>query len=104
MAKKLISFDDTKPGLGLPDVVEGKLNGPFSRIDVAPTGTLEGDKTAVIAAALAAKNAGRLEVTMAPGLYRLDGVTVADVHGRYLVGDGVTFTPGSFVYPFRTGE
>lgn len=104
MAKKLISFDDAKPGLGLPDVVEGNLNRTFSRIDVAPTGTLEGDKAAVIAAALAAKNAGRLEVTMAPGLYRLDGVTVADVHGRYLVGDGVEFTPGSFVYPFRTGE
>ena len=40
MAKKLISYDDEKPGLGLPDVVEGKLNDAFSRIGVAPTGTL----------------------------------------------------------------
>lgn len=26
------------------------------------------------------------------------------MHGRYLVGDGVTFSPGSFVYPFNTAE
>lgn len=30
MAKKLISYDDTKPGLGLPDAVEGKLESTFA--------------------------------------------------------------------------
>ena len=72
--------------------------------DVSPTGTLEGDKVAVIAAAQEAKDEGRTEVYMAPGHYRLDGVNVDDIYDRYLVGDGVTFTPASHVYPFRIGE
>lgn len=104
MTKKLISYDDTKPGLGLPDVVEEKLHDAFARIDVSPTGTLAGDRAAVIAAAQAAKDAGLMEVMMAPGHYLLDEVNVDDIHGRYLVGSGVTFSPNSHVYPFRPGE
>lgn len=38
MAKKLISFDDTKPGLGLPEVVEERLNEKFSTKGDIPIG------------------------------------------------------------------
>lgn len=38
MVKKLISHDDEKPGLGLPDVVEVKLDEKYS-LDNAPTAT-----------------------------------------------------------------
>ena len=94
----LVAQSDTLTSAAVGTVVRSVV------YDVAPTGNLEGDKSAVIAAALAAKNAGRMEVKMAPGHYRLDGVTVDDIHDRYLVGDGVTFTPESHVYPFRIGE
>ena len=32
MAKKLISYDDEAGGLGLPDVVEGRLGGAFALV------------------------------------------------------------------------
>ena len=33
MTKKLISFDDEKPGLGLPDAVTERLDGRYSQVD-----------------------------------------------------------------------
>lgn len=104
MAKKLISYDDTKPGLGLPDAVAGKLDNRFDRVDVAPTGTLEGDKAAVIAAAQQAAAVGRKTVRLAPGHYLLDGLTPGDIEDRYLVGDGATVSPTSWVYPFASAD
>lgn len=72
--------------------------------DVSPTGTLEGDKTAVIAAALAAKERGDEIVRLADGHYHLDRVTPTDIHDRYLVGENATVSPESWVFPFKPHE
>lgn len=71
---------------------------------IMPTGTVEGDKAAVIAAALAAKNAGEETVHLEPGDWLLDGLTPTDIYDRYLVMDEGTFSPGSFLYPFKSSD
>lgn len=75
--------------------------GDYAGVDVRPTGTEAGDKAAVIAASLAAKNAGRGTVRLADGTWRLDALTPTDIHDRTLTLDKGTFTPGSFVAPLR---
>lgn len=72
--------------------------------DVEPTGTIEGDKAAVITAALAARDAGELTVRLADGDWKLDGLTVSDIYDRYLLLERGTVTPGSYVYPWRPHE
>lgn len=69
-----------------------------------PAGSIEGDTAAVLAACTAAETVGRSTVTMAPGHYLLDGLTVTDIKSRYLTGDGVTFSKNSWVYPFQTTD
>lgn len=73
-------------------------------VDVSPTGSLEGDKAAVIAAALSAKERGDEIVRLADGHYHLDQVTPTDIHDRHLVGESATVSPGSWVYPFKPHE
>lgn len=72
--------------------------------DVEPVGTIEGDKAAVIAAALAARDAGELTVRLSDGDWKLDGLTVSDIYDRYLLLERGTVTPGSYVYPWRPHE
>lgn len=72
--------------------------------DVSPVGTLEGDKAAVIAASLAAKNAGEETVRLENGHWLLDDLTPTDIHDRYLVMDKGTFSEGSFLYPFKSSD
>lgn len=71
---------------------------------IEPTGTVEGDKAAVIAAALAAKNAGEETVYLADGNWLLDYLTPTDIHDRYLVMEHGTFSINSWVYPFKPDE
>lgn len=71
---------------------------------LTPTGTVDGDIALVTAAALAAKTAGEKAVYLDDGHWRLDGVTVADIHDRYLVMENGTFSINSLVFPFRPNE
>ena len=94
----LVAQSDTLTSAAVGTVVRSVV------YDVAPTGTPEGDKMAVIAACQAAHAEGRKNVSLADGHYQLDGVTVTDILDRYLVGDNVTFTPNSWVYPFTSDD
>lgn len=71
---------------------------------IVPTGTVEGDKAAVIAASLDAKNSGEETVRLENGHWLLDGLTPTDIHDRYLVMDEGTFSPGSFLHPFKSSD
>lgn len=71
---------------------------------ITPTGTIEGDKAAVTAAALAAKNAGEKTVRLGDGHWNLDYLTPTDIYDRYLLMEHGTFSPDSWVYPFKPDE
>lgn len=71
---------------------------------IMPTGTVEGDKAAVIAAALAAKNAGEKTVRLGDGHWLLDYLTPTDIYDRYLIMEHGTFSTDSWVYPFKPDE
>ena len=76
MAKKLISFEDEAEGLGLPDVVEDRLDGAFARVfGVAdPTANPVLNITLIQSAVDAAGAAGGGTVLLAPGqVYDVSG-------------------------------
>lgn len=80
------------------------MTSPYLPYDVAPTGTVAGDKAAVIAAAATARDAGEMTVRLADGDWRLDGLTPTDIYDRYLIMERGTITPASYVYPFKPHE
>ena len=71
---------------------------------ITPTGTVEGDKAAVIAAALAAKTAGEETVRLGDGHWQLDYLAPTDIHDRYLLMENGSFSINSWVYPFKPDE
>lgn len=76
MAKKLISFEDEAEGLGLPDVVKGRLDGAFARVFgvAAPTANPVLNITLIQSAVDAAGAAGGGTVLLAPGqVYDVSG-------------------------------
>ena len=75
--------------------------------DVSGTASELADATSVfVAAAVAAKAAGRATLSVAPGAYNVPGIHPDDILDLYLVGDGVTLTgsPAPNLYPFSTAE
>lgn len=65
MAKKLISYDDTKPGLGLPEVVETALNTTYIRSASSTSGAAWGSST--IAGGFTSTIGSRLGITIYNG-------------------------------------
>lgn len=63
------------------------------------------DATSVfVAAAATAKTAGRNYIRVAPGHYNCPGMTPTDMQDVYIIGNGVTFTNSTYVYPFTEAE
>ena len=75
-----------------------------SAYDLWPSGDQATDIANLTAAASTVSANGGKVIRLAPGSYDFYHVTPDDIFGLYIVGDGATVTPNSYIYPFSSVE